>query len=74
MREPFALGLFRRFLNGETVECLSAELEIPPDRIEMRLRAAELYLKAGQEKIECSTPDLRPVAEPAVPIHGMTQV
>jgi hypothetical protein len=41
---PFALEIYRRYLNGETVETLSAELGIPPARIEDRLRAAEAYL------------------------------
>jgi len=52
MREPFALELHRRFLNGESAEQLSAELEIPVDRIELRLRAAAINLKERQEECE----------------------
>lgn len=42
---PFALEIYRRYLNGESVEQLSAELTIPVERIEQRLRAAEEYIK-----------------------------
>ena len=52
MREPFALELYRRFLNGESAEQLSAELEIPVDRIELRLRVAAISLKERQEECE----------------------
>ncbi len=41
--EPFAMELYRRFLNGETVQQLSAELAIPPERISRRLEAAAAY-------------------------------
>lgn len=44
MFTPFALELYRRYLNGETIEELSAELGIPRERIEDRIRAAEAYL------------------------------
>jgi hypothetical protein len=44
MFTPFALEVYRRYLNGETVEELSAELGILPERIEDRIRAAEAYL------------------------------
>ena len=44
MMTPFALEVYRRYLNGETMEELSATLEIPLDRIESRIRAAEAYL------------------------------
>lgn len=44
MFTPFALEVYRRYLNGETVEDLSAELGIPLERIEDRIRAAEAYL------------------------------
>jgi DNA-directed RNA polymerase specialized sigma24 family protein len=47
MHEPFAVELYRRVLRGETAEDLSRELEIPLDRIEQRLRAAEAYLREG---------------------------
>lgn len=46
---PFALEVYRRHLNGETVEELSRELEIPLERIEDRLRAAEAYLARRAE-------------------------
>jgi DNA-directed RNA polymerase specialized sigma24 family protein len=44
MLAPFALEIYRRYLNGESVEELSRELGIPVERIEYRLRAAEAYL------------------------------
>lgn len=40
--EPFALQLFRRHRNGESVEALALGLGIPEDRIRQRLRVAEL--------------------------------
>lgn len=45
MFEPFALQIYRRVLNGETVQQLSAELGIPKERIERRLRAAAAYYR-----------------------------
>mgnify|MGYP001361000467 CR=1 FL=1 len=42
--EPFALQLFKRHRNGESVEALSLGLGIPEGRIRQRLRvAAMLY-------------------------------
>jgi hypothetical protein len=41
--EPFALQLYRRFLGGYTIEELSGEFGIPPERIAMRIRAAEAH-------------------------------
>jgi hypothetical protein len=41
---PFALEVYRRYLNGESVEQLSTSLGIPVERIEDRLRAAEAYV------------------------------
>ncbi len=40
MFEPFAIQLYRRYLNGESVQQLSLRLGIPAERIEQRLRAA----------------------------------
>jgi DNA-directed RNA polymerase specialized sigma24 family protein len=45
MSEPFAVEIYRRYLAGETVQQLAVTLEIPPERIETRLRAAAEYLK-----------------------------
>jgi hypothetical protein len=45
MRKPFAIEIYERFLNGESVQQLSIGLGIPADRIELRLRAA-MYLKS----------------------------
>ncbi len=50
MLTPFALEIYRRYLNGESVEELSTALEIPVERIEARLRAAEAYL-ARRERV-----------------------
>ncbi len=44
MFEPFAVQVYRRHLKGESVEQLSLDLGIPPERIQARLRAAALYL------------------------------
>ena len=43
MQEPFALQLFREFLDGKSIAELSGESGIPADRIERRLRAAALH-------------------------------
>jgi DNA-directed RNA polymerase specialized sigma24 family protein len=45
MFEPFAVEVYRRYLNGETVEQLAAHLEIPSERIEMRIQAAARFLR-----------------------------
>ena len=58
MQEPFALAVYRQFLNGESAEYLAAELDIPLDRIEMRLQAAVMYLKMRGEKGAAVTPAL----------------
>ena len=58
MQEPFALELHRRFERGASAEQLAAELEIPVDRIKMRLRVAAIYLKMQQEKSASATPAL----------------
>lgn len=44
MFEPFAVQIYRRHLNGETVKQLAVRYGIPPDRIELRLRAAAAYV------------------------------
>lgn len=44
--EPFAVEIYRRFKNGETVQQLAANLDIPADRIEKRIRAAVIYLNS----------------------------
>jgi hypothetical protein len=41
--EPFAIQIYRRFLNGETIAALSLDLGIPTERVETRIRAAALY-------------------------------
>jgi len=40
--EPFALQLFRRHRDGESIEALALGLGIPEDRIRQRLRVAAL--------------------------------
>ncbi len=47
--EPFAVELYKRYLNGETIDELSAELGIPADRITMRIQAAAEYVRRRQE-------------------------
>ena len=46
---PFALQLLEEHWNGKTVEQLSREKDIPPERIEIRLRAATDYLQRLSE-------------------------
>jgi hypothetical protein len=41
--EPFALNLYRRFLEGETVQQLAAGLSIPEERVAQRIRAAASF-------------------------------
>jgi hypothetical protein len=41
--ESFPMMLYRRFRGGETVTQLAAELDIPVERVETRLRVAALY-------------------------------
>jgi hypothetical protein len=41
--EPFAIQIYRRFLDGETIAGLALELGIPVDRVEIRIRAAALF-------------------------------
>jgi hypothetical protein len=43
------MELYRRFLGGESVDQLSAELAIPPDRIDQRIRAAKAYRARQKE-------------------------
>lgn len=49
MTHPFAVEVYERFLNGESIRQLADELQIPADRIELRLRAAALYLRHQAE-------------------------
>ncbi|MBZ5592196.1 MAG: hypothetical protein LAP39_08165 [Acidobacteriia bacterium] len=49
MNHPFAVELYERFLNGESIRQLADELQIPADRIELRLRAAAQFLKRRAE-------------------------
>ena len=46
MSRPFAVEVFERFLKGESIRQLSEELQIPAERVEVRLRAAALYLES----------------------------
>jgi len=45
MPEPFALQIYRRYLEGETIQELSARLGIPVERIRQRVQAAAVYRK-----------------------------
>ncbi len=49
--EPLAFQVYRRFLGGETVEELAKELDLPPDRIEKRLRVAALSRERRTEQL-----------------------
>ncbi len=48
--QPFALQIYSRYLNGETIQQIAASLQIPVERIEQRIRAAAEYLRR-QEKL-----------------------
>ncbi len=41
--QPFAVMLYQRYLDGETVEDLAAGLGIPEERIQQRIRVAALF-------------------------------
>ena len=49
MFEPFAMEIYRRYVNGATVEELSVDLGIPVERIEQRLRAAAAYSERHED-------------------------
>jgi hypothetical protein len=42
--EPFALTIYREHLRGKSVEQLSRQLGIPPERIALRLQAVRRWL------------------------------
>ena len=44
MEEPFAVEIYRQFLDGRSAQQLSADLGISLERVEQRLRAAARYL------------------------------
>ena len=43
--EPFALMLYRRHRDGETVEQLAAAFGIPEERVAVRIRAAATHVE-----------------------------
>jgi hypothetical protein len=45
MFESFAVELYHRFLNGETVRQLAVSLDIPADRVATRIHAAARYVE-----------------------------
>ena len=56
--EPLALTLYRRHLGGESVEQLADDIGIPAERVERRLRVAELYYsrQGGRSDRACAEP------------------
>ncbi len=50
--EPFALSLYRRRQDGETVEEMASGLGIPEERIERRLRAAAEFYARQTTRVE----------------------
>ncbi len=50
MSEPFAIELYRRFLDGESIPDLARSLGIPADRVATRIRAAASYLKSRRRR------------------------
>ncbi len=56
--EPFALDLLKEYQHGKSVEALSREAGIPIERINVRLRAAALYMNraaAGRRMTQART-------------------
>jgi len=49
---PLAVELLEAYRNGKSVEELSNETGIPADRIEVRLRAAAVFLRRAKERSE----------------------
>ena len=47
---PFALLLYDRWMRGETVEQLAAELKIPPERVAARIRVAQIFFQQQDPK------------------------
>ena len=45
--KPLAIELYERFLNGETIEQIAADTQIPEERVAQRIRAAEEYVKVA---------------------------
>lgn len=58
MSRPFAVEVFDRFLKGESIRQLADELQIPADRVELRLRAAALYLERQTKSGSVELPSL----------------
>ena len=50
MFEPFAVEIYRRFLNGETVRQLAVKLDIPADRVATRIHAAARYFESMRKR------------------------
>jgi hypothetical protein len=50
MVESFAVELYRRFLNGETVRQLAVSLDIPADRVATRIHAAARYVEITRKR------------------------
>ena len=49
MWQPFAVEIYWRFMQGETVEQLAEKLGIPAERIEQRIRAAAAYVERHKQ-------------------------
>jgi hypothetical protein len=49
--EPFAFTIYREYVSGKSIERLSIELDIPPERVAARLRAARHSLAGHPDKI-----------------------
>jgi len=50
MVESFAVELYRRFLNGETVRQLAVSLDVPADRVATRIHAAARYVESVRKR------------------------
>ena len=76
MKQPFAVEVFEHFLKGESIREMADELQIPADRLELRLRAAALYLghQAKSSRLNClhATAIITVIpTEPAQLPHGL---
>jgi hypothetical protein len=56
MAMPLAVQLYRRYLNGESVEELSRELRLPARCIRTRLQAAAAYVSSQNSRSTANTP------------------
>jgi hypothetical protein len=62
--EPFAFAIYREYVSGKSIERLSIELDIPPERVAARLRAARHSLSGDLDK-SVAVPRVSPLSSPS---------